>query len=169
MIIHPPIADLKYKDNFLEDDLINHLEYTFLRVPHYYGHSKATRFQGTGIYFYNHELNLDDSLTQYLCVKVQKEFEQKLGFLRVYINVQHNNMDGDFHEDDGDMTVLLMVSKTLKKGSGQFEIEKDTKIAKVDFVKNRLIFFDARLKHRGTAPKEKNEVRITLAFKTKLL
>jgi hypothetical protein len=167
MIIHPPIEDIKYKDNFLDDDLINHLEYTFLRVPHHYGHSSNA--DGTGISFYNHEFDLNDSLIQYLCVKVQKEFEQKLGFLRVYINVQHNNMDGDFHEDDGDMTILLMVSKTLKKGSGQFEIKKDNKIAAIDFVKNRLIFFDAKLKHRGTAPKEKNEVRITLAFKTKLL
>jgi hypothetical protein len=167
MIIHPPITDLKYKDNFLENDLINHLEYSFLRIPHYYGHS--SKADGTGVCFYNHEFNLSDPLIQYLCVKVQKEFEQKLGFLRVYVNVQHNNMDGDFHEDDGNMTILLMVSKTLKKGSGQFEIKKDKKIARVDFVQNRLIFFDARLKHRGTAPKEKNEVRITLAFKTNLL
>jgi len=160
---------MKYKiiDNFLENDLINHLEYIFLRVPHYYGQSSNA--DGTGVSFYKNEFDLKDSLIQYLCVKVQKKFKQKLGFLRVYINVQHNNMNGDFHEDDGDMTILLMVSKTLKKDSGQFEIKKDNKITTIDFVKNRLIFFDAKLKHRGTAPKEKNKVRITLAFKTKLL
>jgi len=167
MIIHPPITDLKYKDNFLEDDFINYIENYFLIVPHYYGHSSNA--DGTGTFFYNHEFNLNDPLIQYLCFKVQKESERKFAFLRVYINVQHNNMDGSFHKDDGDMTILLMVSKTLKKNSGQFEIKKDNMLEKIDFVKNRLIFFNSTLEHRGTAPKEKNEVRITLAFKTKLL
>lgn len=167
MIIHPPIADLKYKDNFLEDDFINYIHNYFLTIPHYYGHS--TIGNGIGTCFYNHEFNLDTPLIQYLCFKVQKECERNLAFLRVYINVQHNNMDGSFHKDDGDMTVLLMLSKTLKKNSGQFEIKKNNILKKIDFVKNRIIFFDSTLEHRGTAPKEKNEVRITLAFKTKLL
>ena len=75
-------------------------------------------------------------------------------------------MDGDWHTDDGKNTILLMVTKTLKNGSGDFQIKIDNKINKVSFVQNRLIFFDASFQHRGLAPKELNTPRITFAFKT---
>ena len=49
------------------------------------------------------------------------------------------------------------------KDSGAFEIKNEDIIP---FVQNRLIIFDAKKLHRGLSP-NKNEVRITLAFKIK--
>ena len=78
----------------------------------------------------------------------------------MYINIQHPNMNGSFHSDDGELTCLYMVTQTLEN-SGHFEIKDEEKI---NFVQNRLITFDAKKLHRGIAPDK--GVRITLAFKT---
>jgi hypothetical protein len=76
-------------------------------------------------------------------------------------------MDGHWHQDDGKNTILLMITKTLKKNSGQFQIkDKNNIITKINFVQNKIIYFDASLLHRGLAPEEINTPRITLAFKT---
>jgi cupin superfamily acireductone dioxygenase involved in methionine salvage len=76
-------------------------------------------------------------------------------------------MNGDFHTDDGDTTVLLMITPTLINNSGCFQIkENNEKINTINFVKNKLIIFPAKWEHKGCAPIEKNIPRITLAFKT---
>jgi hypothetical protein len=161
---------LKIVDDFLEKDLIEYLETYFTTIPHYYGHSSNGLDNGTS--FYMSHLDISNPLINFLCLKVQKQIESKLGFLRVYINIHYSNMPGDFHEDDGDLTILLMVSKTLQKESGQFQIKlnnNEDKIYPVDFIQNRLIIFPANWKHRGLAPIEHNTPRITLAFKTKMV
>ena len=78
--------------------------------------------------------------------------------IRFHINVQHQGMFGDFHNDPGDVTGILML-----KGSGSFEF-KDGK--EIGFVSNRLIIFDAKKVHRGHPPVG-NDPRITLAIKVK--
>lgn len=164
MIIQPPIAGLKHLDNFLDEDLLFYLRNLFIKMPHYYGHSSV---KGTGIAFYNSVLDLNDNLIRYLCEKIQRVEGKPITILRVYFNVQHANMDGDWHEDDGEVTYLLMITKTLKSGDGCFEIKEKNKIKKIDFVQNRLVYFDASIPHRGRAPnKYEIEPRITLAFKT---
>jgi hypothetical protein len=153
---------IKIIDNFLGEDLIKHLEEIFLfKTPHYYGHKshKDSKF------FYNCNVNLNDYLLMFLHKKLKDIFKIK-EVLRCYINIQFNGMDGDWHQDDGNHTILLMVTKTLKKGSGEFQIKKDNKINKISFIQNRLIFFNSSLKHRGMSPKEIAVPRITLAFKT---
>ena len=158
---------IKIIDNFLEDDLSKYLEKYFLEIPHNFGWSSTGLNNGSP--FYQANLNPYDPLINFLCLKVQKQVEYKLGFLRVYINIHFSNMPGGFHEDDGDTTILLMTSKTLQIGSGQFQIQinNDTNnIKSIDFVQNRLIVFPALWKHRGLDPKEHATPRITLAFKT---
>ena len=61
-----------------------------------------------------------------------------------------------------------------KEGKGNafynhdLDIKEKNKIKKVDFVQNRLVYFDASIPHRGRSPnKYEIEPRITLAFKTK--
>lgn len=159
---------IKIVDNFLEQDLSKYLEKYFLEIPHYYGHTSLGLDKGSP--FYQANLNMYDPLINFLCLKVQKQVDYKLGFLRVYINIHHSNMPGSFHQDDGDITFLLMVSKTLQKNSGQFQIQIDNNInniEKIDFIQNRLIIFPAEWKHRGLDPVEHGVPRITLAFKTK--
>jgi hypothetical protein len=165
MIIHPPIKGCSHQDNFLDKDLIIYLRNTYIKMPHYYGHSSV---KGSGNAFYNHVLNVEDDMVKYLCEKIQRVKGKPIEIIRVYFNVQHAGMDGDWHEDDGDITYLIMITKTLQSGDGCFEIKEKNKIQKIDFVQNRLVYFDATLPHRGRSPKKYEiEPRITLAFKTK--
>ena len=108
-----------------------------------------------------------ESYINYLCEKIQRVEGMPIKILRVYFNVQHSGMDGDWHEDDGDTTYLLMITKTLKPGDGCFEIKENNKIKKINFVQNRLVYFNATTPHRGRCTKKPDkEPRITLAFKT---
>jgi len=151
------MGTIEIRDNFFEKDLINFLYDYFLNLPHYYGHSSNKNSER----FYTHHFNVDNPLINFLCTKINMKI------LRVYMNIQYSNMNGEFHTDDGDITYLIMISKTLEKGSGQFQlINKNNEIQYVDFIQNRMICFPANLKHRGLAPVEKNTPRITLAFKT---
>lgn len=158
---------IKVIDNFLEEDLSNYLNHYFLEIPHTFGRSSL----GNGhSLFYQSDLNVYDPLIKFLCLKVQRQIKDKIGFIRVYINIHYSNMPGEFHEDDGDTTFMLMTSNTLNKGSGQFQIkENNKKLKSIDFVQNRLIMFPAKWSHRGLAPIEHATPRITLAFKTKCL
>jgi hypothetical protein len=158
---------IKIIDNFLEPDLSQYLEQYFLEIPHTFGWSSTGLNNGSS--FYQSNLNPYDPLIKFLCLKVQKQVEHKLGFIRVYINIHYSNMPGDFHEDDGDTTFILMTSKTLQQGSGQFEIQIDNNINNIksfDFIQNRLLIFPALWKHRGLDPIEHGTPRVTLAFKT---
>ena len=158
---------IKVIDNFLEDDLSKYLEQYFLEIPHNFGWSSNGLKSGSP--FYQANLNPYDPLIKFLCLKVQKQVDYNLGFLRVYINIHYSNMPGEFHEDDGDTTFVLMTSKTLQKSSGQFQIQINNdinNIQSIDFVQNRLVIFPANWKHRGLDPVEHRTPRVTLAFKT---
>jgi hypothetical protein len=158
---------VKIIDNFLEPDLSKYLEQYFLEIPHNFGWSSTGLNNGSP--FYQANLNPYDPLIKFLCLKVQKQVDYNLGFLRVYINIHYSNMPGGFHEDDGDTTFVLMTSKTLQKNSGQFQIQINNNvndIQSIDFIQNRLIIFPALWKHRGLDPIEHSTPRVTLAFKT---
>jgi hypothetical protein len=155
---------IEIKDNFLEKDLIDYLCSHFKLLPHYYGHTST----GDSIPFYASNLNLNDPLYNFLCFKISKLFPYSIEIMRTYINVQYCFMEGSFHQDDGDTTILLMITPTLKSKSGCFEIkDNNNKLKSVNFVQNRLILFPASWYHRGCAPIENNIPRITLAFKIK--
>jgi hypothetical protein len=167
---------LKIIDNFLNEDVINVLEKHFLQIPHYFGHSSIIPKKGEDETkhdrFYMTELNFNNPLVDIVGTKIRSTVDFPLKYLRVYINVQHTNMNGEFHSDDGQVTFLLMSSRTLNPGSGTFEIKlnnNDNEIHSVNFVKNRLIMFDASWQHRGLAPLEIGIPRITLAFKTEII
>jgi hypothetical protein len=150
---------IKIKENFLDKNLINFLNNYFLEIPHYYGHSSNK----DGNKFYSHFFNVDNPLINF----ISKTIEENIKILEAYINVQYTNMDGDFHTDEGNITHLLMVSKTLINLSGCFQtMDENNNLTSYNFVQNRLISFPAKLKHRGLAPLEKNSPRITLVFKT---
>jgi hypothetical protein len=154
---------IRIKNNFLEKDLIDYLFNHFKQLPHYYGHRSTDK----GNTFYSTNLNLQDSLYNFLCFKISKMFKYNIRILRMYINIQHCFMDGEFHQDDGDSTVLLMITPTLQSKSGCLEIKEYNKVLKtIPFIQNKLIIFPALWYHRGCAPIEKNIPRITLAFKT---
>jgi len=158
--------ETKVIDNWLDKDLVDHINYICLfRVPHYFGHDSESTSDINNKFFYATDFSQNDNLWGFLFYKVKKSLNLKLNLIRMYINIQHQGMHGNFHTDDGDLTCLYMVTKTLQKNSGCFEIKGENKI---DFIQNRLIAFDASKEHIGHAPDEK-EVRITLAFKNKII
>jgi hypothetical protein len=153
-------------DNFLEKELCIFLHEYFLKMPHYYGHSSKPN-ENNANSFYMTDLNIQDPLINFLCRKIFNQKKKNITILRTYINVQHVGMNGEFHDDDGDNTYLIMISKTLQENSGQFQIiDTNDTIRSINFVQNRLISFPAKLKHRGLAPLEGTTPRITLVFKT---
>ena len=161
----------EHKD-FMDKDFITYLSNHYLfNVFHRYGH---TSIPGTGgKTFFATEMH-QDVVSNFVTHKLIKKFGVNQ-FKRIYINLQFNGMDGDWHPDDGEKTYMLMVTPTLKKDSGCLEIcdtptmappTEKTKIHKVAFEQNKLVIFTAKLWHRGRAPLETNTPRITLAFKS---
>ena len=161
----------EYK-NFMDEDFITYLSnYYLINVLHRYGHTSR---RGTGgKTFFATEVD-HDVVSNFVTYKLRKKFGVNQ-FNRIYINLQFNGMGGDWHLDDGKKTYMLMVTPTLKKDSGCFEIcdtptmappTEKTKIHKVAFEQNKLVIFTAKLWHRGRSPLEVNTPRITLALKS---
>ena len=144
--------------NWLDQDLNKFLSHKFLyETPHFFQEFSVDPNKK----FYSFNFDQNDLIINYLAFKLQTTLQLNLKFNRIYMNVQHPGMSGEFHTDDdeGGLTCLYMLV-----GSGNFEI-KDEKTFK--FEKNKLICFDARKLHMGHAPKD--GARITLAFKTKII
>ena len=154
---------IKIIDNLLDNFLIKYLHNKFLHnTPHIY----RGRSISNNPNFYISHLNLSDSIIEYIFLKLtNKILKIKCNILRIYLNIQHKEMNGDFHKDDGDITLLLMITDNPKEGGGEFEyIDENNQLQKIDYKQNRLIIFDGNIEHRGLAYKG-NEPRITLAYK----
>tara|TARA_Y100000004_G_C8653029_1_gene301895 strand:+ start:50 stop:523 length:474 start_codon:yes stop_codon:yes gene_type:complete len=152
------------KDNFLPD--IDKLNELFLyKTPHYWGHASSK----DGNQFYHSPLDTDHPNLIEIHNNITKSAPMKLKMIRAYLNIQHQGMDGMFHDDDGDVTMLVMITDNPKKGGGEFEYKNEKgDIIKIEYKQNRLIIFDSKIKHRGLAYKE-NKPRITLTFKNKII
>jgi hypothetical protein len=153
-------------DNLLDNFLIKYLNRKFLYdTPHIL---RGGSMEGTPP-FYLSNLNPEELMIGYIYRKIINEILNiDCSIIRTYLNIQHRGMDGSFHPDDGDVTLLLMITDNPKEGGGEFEyIDKNDQINKIEYKQNRLIAFDASIKHRGLAYKG-NESRITLAYKLKI-
>jgi hypothetical protein len=150
----------KIIDNFIDPLLCKTIYTNILRLPKteqvsYIGASKGSKFFMSDISQY-------DNIILYLLEKAKECFNQDLEYLRSYANIQFKGQDGDWHFDDGDYTILLMVSETLK--DGKLEINQH----KVDFIQNRCVIFDTKQEHRALASKYATLPRCTVAIKTKI-
>jgi len=155
---------VKVIDKWLDPEFCDHLAYDILfNMPHTYGH-RSDYSKGTPR-FYRADFGENNFHIKYMCRKISREVIQSdCQFIRVYANIQFKGMDGTFHCDDGDFTVLYMVTPTLK-GSGQFQYKHDGEITGVDFIHNRLVWFaGSSLEHRGMGP-DTDLPRVTVAFK----
>ena len=150
----------KVIDNWLDKDLAEFLKkYLLFDFPHYYGHKSQPEDKTS---FYSTYCIEGEPLNAFLIYKLKQTIKKPIDILRMYINVQHLDMNGNFHKDDGDVTCLYMASQSVSKGC-EFEIENDKKYK---FVNNRLIMFDSQKAHKGWGPLN-HTPRITLVFKTK--
>jgi hypothetical protein len=156
-------VNIKVIDNWLDLEFCDHLSHHILYcLPHIYGHSSDS---GDGSRFYRVEFGEENFHVKYMCRKLNREIiKENSQFIRVYANLQFKEMDGSFHLDDGDFTMIYMVTPTLE-GSGYFEYMDGDSIKQIDFVQNRLIWFNgSELMHRGMAPNTLIP-RITISFK----
>ena len=161
-------------DDWLDLEFCNHLsEHILYCMPHVYGHTSITGgSRVTDILsgapsqkFYTVDFGEESFHIKYMCRKLHKEvFQYECQFVRVYANIQFKGMNGSFHKDKADLTVVYMVTPTLE-GSGSFEYKDGTEVKKVDFVQNRLIIFEGGdVFHRGMSP-DIDSPRVTVAFK----
>ena len=90
--------------------------------------------------------------------------EQLKGYFidRVYFNGQRFGMDGCFHIDHCDKTVLIYVSEYDREWGGFTQIGADIIAPKT----NRMIAFNGNIPHKAFAYSRQNcPMRITLAYK----
>jgi hypothetical protein len=156
---------LKKISNWLPKDLNEFLLDKFLfHTPHAFGHTSHK--DNLEEQFYQYEFD-KDPLIDYLCFKLYNDcfLNSSTHILRKYINIQHSNMNGQFHTDEGTHTALYFPCPTNENG-GQFEYYENDKLELVPYVQNQLIVFPARFLHRGM-PFTNNKPRISLAFKIK--
>ena len=154
-------------DDWLDPDLSNFVEDNFLhKYPHYFDHTPTNKDDKI---FYNCELNHNDMLVRLLFYKAQKTINKKLNLVRTHFNIQHPGMDGGWHVDNSQLSFVYMVTQTLDKKEGTFDIKINNKIRSINFVKNKLLIFDSNLFHRGNSPlpnKKRNiNARITFTLK----
>ena len=151
------MIETKEINDWLDKDLNNFLKLHFLHdTPHWFREYSVDPSK----VFYSHTFDENHIIVKYLAFKLAKTLNLTLDFKRIYLNIQHPTMDGEFHDDQGcEITCLYMLY-----GDGDFEI-KDEKRFK--FKENKLICFDSSKIHKGHAPK--NGPRITLALKSNII
>jgi hypothetical protein len=155
----------KVIDNFIDPLLCKAIYANLLKLPMVYDQSscKEKLEDEKDTRFFLSKMSEYDHVILYLLVKVKEFLNKDLVFLRAYANIQFKDQHSDWHTDDGDCTILLMISQTLK--DGKFEIGNH----KIDFVQNRCIIFNAKEKHRGLASEYAKLPRCTLAIKTEII
>ena len=159
-----------YKD-FLPNTLLNQLLGHILTRPHYYGHTSTPKDDKDKPSWYICELDNDLFLSRCILGFIVDKMKTNLSLGKIYANVQYAGQDGSFHTDNTtphSRTAILMVSKTLPKGSGTFQIHTEgfsNKIETHEFEQNKLLFFKSNILHKGNPPLEPGFPRVTLAVK----
>tara|TARA_R100000700_G_scaffold38134_1_gene49055 strand:- start:495 stop:968 length:474 start_codon:yes stop_codon:yes gene_type:complete len=155
---------IKVIDNFIDPLLCKAIYANLLRLPMIYdqsSHKEIIESEKDNRFFFS-KMSEYDHVILYLFVKVKEFLKKDLKFLRAYANIQFKDQHSAWHTDDGDCTILLMISETLN--DGKFEIGDH----KIDFVQNRCIVFDAKENHRGLASEYAILPRCTIAIKTRI-
>jgi len=159
----------KIFNNFLTDeDLLEFEEIVNRSQWKYTGFSRNrnTIFWKLNVHDENFIKNVMDKLES----RVNKKFE----VLRVYANGQTYGQDGEYHtdsKDEGAYTLLIYISEitplNVKYIGGYTQFLLDGMVTGVEPYIKRAVFFDSRIEHRGTAPLNKNILRVSLTFKLK--
>jgi hypothetical protein len=150
------------KDNLLTDvSFINFFHHYVLYGCH---HHKHFSISGSEKMFYSSDLT-NDFNTKYLSHLINKEFNftEKYNIGRVYFNLQWPGQEAEWHlDDEKSMTLLFFISEP--SNGGYLNIKFEEKEEKVEYKKNRLIFFEGSKYLHKAYPFEKNP-RISIAYK----
>jgi hypothetical protein len=154
----------KVIDGFVDPLLCKATYANILRLPMLFHQTSSLEEikEPTDSRFFVSNMSELDHIILYILLKAKIFLNKDLEHLRSYANIQFKGQHGDWHTDDGDFTILLMISETIK--DGKFEIEN----YKVDFKQNRCVIFDAKKKHRALASEYAILPRCTIAIKTRI-
>ena len=150
-------------DEWMEYPLLmwygNHFLYN---LPHMWGHSSDV---GTPAFYASPILDTS-VISQQIAFKIKYTTNWEYDIHSMYINIQHQGMDGSWHKDaDSDLTVVWMVTPNEGTG-GDFEYKEEGKVKTIDYVQNRLVLFEGTsIEHRGRCFVESYLPRISLACK----
>lgn len=108
--------------------------------------------------------------------RIEKRMGKKFEVLEVKVNGQTYGLDGSWHrdhvdDDDDKYTLLIYVSEiypyNIQTVGGYTYFRIDNNVIGIEPYRNRAVFFDARIEHKGMAPKTKNILRTSVAFRLK--
>tara|TARA_B100000900_G_scaffold76722_1_gene61428 strand:+ start:148 stop:678 length:531 start_codon:yes stop_codon:yes gene_type:complete len=162
-----------YKD-FLPKLFMLQLYGHILNTPHRYGHTSHAHKDKDANKWYVCRLGDEKFLSRAVLSFICEKTKLYLNLLEIYANIQYAGQNGSFHIDNKSQhtrTAIIMLSPTLSKDSGTFEIKEEgtNKIETHSFEQNKLLWFKSCLEHKGNAPLEPGPPRVTLAVKTEVL
>ena len=108
---------LQVIDNFIDPLICKAIYLNVLRSPMFIQTPKGKEKDPS---FFISNVSEQDNIVLYLLLKAKEIFKKDLKCLRAYANVQFKGQHSNWHIDDGDFTILLMVSETLN--DGKFEL-----------------------------------------------
>ena len=149
---------IEFQRNFLTPDLYQKVEYYCYRADYYYGEQDNPNQIPTGLV---HDLNLDSEIVGYF----PKE-KNNIPLYRVYINLFNPGEKPHFHIDGNGYTSLFYINNDpyyLDEGGCTEILTHEDYITSILPMRNSLVTFEAKLKHRATS--FKTLPRFTLALK----
>jgi hypothetical protein len=156
--------DIYYFDNILPLEFIDNL-YEKVMSDSYWTRHQSSDEDSNFFWALNMDQGYDEEV-QFLTKYIEGNKP-----LRFYVNGQSCLQHGCFHDDDGERTYLLGLSKDWKGveqgGATEFLIKDDITFS-VYPVYNRMVSFPAKILHRALPSIKFEGFRMTLAIKTEL-
>jgi hypothetical protein len=151
-----------FVDNFFPEDFLENLVKKVLHDSWHKHYSKHS----DGVFFWALALT-DDSYEEEL--DYIKTLFPNNDILRVYVNGHSGIQHGSFHEDDGEETFLIGLTKGWDCESGgatEFKTKHNNSTLSIYPLYNRLSCFPADIEHRASPNIDLYSFRMTLAIKT---
>ena len=113
------------------------------------------------------DVSNEEFYNKYLFDKVKQHLDGEYKLERIYFNGQWAGREGNFHNDECDITVLFYVSDYEYGWGGFTEImTSSTSPTIIHPLKNRLLIFPGRIMHKGYSFSYQScPMRVSLAFK----
>ena len=140
-----------------------------------YGHTDSPE---CSVYWFKCLLSKERFFTEYLLSKINKLTNHNWTLDKCYANGQTIMLDGRWHgdfedEEDNDThrTAILYTSditpENIDTVKGAIEFRNNDEIKCIEPFRNRLVFFNSHIQHRGRAPCVPGIFRISVVLKLK--
>ena len=155
------MSEVSVYDDVVSDDVLDLLNYEFKLLPWIiHGSTQELEDSGKNTFFMSNTSHIGHY--KYLFNIFNKKFSLNLKLVRAYVNLYPPSISGDWHYDDGDMTMLLYPTPWKDEYGGQLEFDFNQT---VPYRRNRLVVFPTDLRHRSLINKAPFN-RYSVAWKT---